>query len=130
MSFPGLTPAPMMEIDIINQTRSLEDPLRLKNCESFACRLKGLMFQKNLSPTGGLLMIQKEQSRANAAIHMFFVGMDLGVLWLDAGKVIVDTKLARSWQAMLTPKSPAKYILEIHPQRLAEFQIGDQLSFE
>lgn len=88
------------------------------------------MFQKNLSPTGGLLMVQKEESRANAAIHMFFVGMDLGILWLDAEKKIVDIKLARSWQAMLTPKSPAKYILEIHPQRLTEFQIGDQLSFE
>ena len=120
----------MMEIDIINQTRSLEDPLRVKNCESFACRLKGLMFKKSLDPDGGLLMSQKTETRANAAIHMFFVGMDLGILWLNAGKVIVDIKLAKSWQSMLTPDSPAKYILEIHPQRLAEFQIGDQLSFE
>jgi len=88
------------------------------------------MFQKHLDPDGGLLMTQKGESRANAAIHMFFVSMDLGVLWLDKQERIVDIKLAKSWQPMYTPTSPAKYILEIHPSRLPEFQIGDQLSFE
>ena len=88
------------------------------------------MFRSNLDLNGGLLMDQKMESRANASIHMFFVGMDLGVLWLDTSREIVDIKLAKSWQPMITPQSPAKYILEIHPQRLSEFQIGDQLSFE
>ena len=120
----------MTEVDVINKTRSLEVPLRVKNCESFGCRLKGLMFQKGLDLNGGLLMVQKTESRTNAAIHMFFVGMDLGILWLDKAKKIVDSKLAKSWQPMYTPGSPAKYILEIHPQRLSEFQIGDQLDFE
>jgi uncharacterized membrane protein (UPF0127 family) len=120
----------MTKVDVINKTRSLEDPLRVKNCESFGCRLKGLMFQKSLDPRGGLLMAQKVESRANAAIHMFFVGMDLGILWLDTTKKIVDIKLAKSWKTMYTPQSPAKYILEIHPGRLPEFQIGDELSFE
>jgi uncharacterized membrane protein (UPF0127 family) len=120
----------MIEVNVINRTRSLDDPLRVKNCESFACRLKGLMFQKDLDPERGLLMVQKGESRANAAIHMFFVGMDLGILWLDRSKQIVDIKLAKSWQTMYTPQSAAKYILEIHPGRLPEFKIGDQLSFE
>lgn len=88
------------------------------------------MFTSSLDPNGGLLLVQKAENRANAAIHMFFVGMDLGILWLDASKIIVDIKLAKSWQPMYTPQSPAKYILEIHPQRLPEFQIGDQLSFD
>ena len=88
------------------------------------------MFQKSLDPEGGLLMVQKGESKANAAIHMFFVGMDLGVVWLNTEKVIVDTKLAKSWRTLYTPHSPAKYILEIHPRRLPEFQIGDELRFE
>ena len=88
------------------------------------------MFQKSLDRNGGLLLVQKGESRTNAAIHMFFVRMDLGVVWMDAGKRIVDLKLAKSWQPMYTPQSPAKYILEIHPERLREFQIGDQLHFE
>lgn len=120
----------MTEVNVVNQTRSLENPLRVKNCESFACRLKGLMFQKSLDPNGGLLMAQRGESKANAAIHMFFVPMDLGVVWLDSSRVVVDLKLAKSWQPMYTPQTAAKYILEIHPQRLPEFQIGDQLSFE
>ena len=88
------------------------------------------MFQKELDPNSGLLMVQKVESRTNSAIHMFFVGMDLGILWLDSAKKIVDIKLAKSWQTMYTPQAPAKYILEIHPCRLPEFQIGDELIFE
>ena len=102
----------------------------MKYCESFACRLKGLMFQKSLDYGSGLIMVQKVESRTNAAIHMFFVGMDLGILWLDNAKRVVDMKLAKSWQAMYTPQAPAKYILEIHPDRLPEFHIGDELTFE
>jgi len=75
-------------------------------------------------------MAQKTENRANAAIHMFFVRMDLGVIWLDSTGKIVDTKLAKSWKPMYTPEFPAKYILEIHPHRLPEFQIGDQIHFE
>ncbi len=88
------------------------------------------MFQRSLDVNRGLLMVQKMESRANSAIHMFFVKMDLGVVWLDSSQKIVDIQLAKSWQPMYTPQFPAKYILEIHPQRLPEFKIGDQLSFE
>lgn len=88
------------------------------------------MFQRDLDPTGGLLMVQAAETKANAAIHMFFVYMDLGVIWLNSSRTIVDIQLAKSWQPIYTPQAPAKYILEIHPQRLGEFNIGDRLSFE
>jgi len=119
-----------MEVNVINRTRSLENPLRVKNCESFVCRLKGLMFQNSIDMDAGLLMIHGSESQANAAIHMFFVGMDLGVIWLDSSQKIVDKQLAKSWQPFYTPASPAKYILEIHPDRLPEFELGDILNFE
>ncbi len=120
----------MMPLNVVNGTRSLERPLRVKNCESFSCRLKGLMFRSSLNEGDGLLLVQKTTSKANAAIHMFFVGMDLGVIWLDGDRKIVDIQLAKSWKPFYFPRFPAKYILEIHPQRLPEFQIGDELSFE
>jgi len=119
-----------MEVNVINQTRSLENPLRVKNCERFFCRLKGLMFTHSIEMNGGLLMVHGSESRTNAAIHMFFVGMDLGILWLDASGKVVDKQLAKSWAPFYTPASPAKSILEIHPGRLAEFEIGDILNFE
>ena len=88
------------------------------------------MFQNSIETDAGLLMVQGSESRANAAIHMFFVGMDLGVLWLDSSQTIVDKQLAKSWQPFYTPATPAKYILEIHPDRLSEFELGDILNFE
>ncbi len=119
-----------MKINVLNHTRSLEKPLRAKNCETFFCRLKGLMFTNQIDPGEGLLLVHKKESLSNAAIHMFFVGMDLGVIWLNAELVVVDRVRAKSWAPYYSPQAPARLILEIHPERLAEFQLGDRLSFE
>ncbi len=88
------------------------------------------MFRKQLDPGEGLLLVHHKASRTNAAIHMLFVGMDLGVIWLDDSREIVDIQLAESWKPLYTPSSPARYILEMNPDRLPEFEIGDRLSFE
>jgi len=120
----------IMLVNVSNLTRSLEKPLRVKNCETFLCRLKGLMFTNHVEPEAGLLLVHKNESRSNAAIHMLFVGTDLGVIWLNASQEIVDLLVARSWAPIYTPRSPARFILEIHPDRLPEFEIGDRLSFE
>ena len=45
------------------------------------------------------------------------------------GKV-VDLQLAKSWRPFYAPSQAASYILEIHPDRLVEFDIGDELGFE
>ena len=88
------------------------------------------MFTDSIAEEGGLLMVHPAESRSNAAIHMFFVGMDLGVIWLDKTDTVVDKVLAKSWKPFYQPGSPAKSILEVHPGRLAEFELGDTLSFE
>ena len=74
--------------------------------------------------------MQKHQNRSDSAIHMFFVWTDLAVVWIDDGFQVVDVQLARSWRPFYIPRSPARYVLELAPERLFEFQIGDQLSFE
>ena len=88
------------------------------------------MFTNHIDPEDGLLLVHKSESRTNAAIHMFFVGMDLGVIWLNDDQEIVDLSRAKSWAPLYTPQAPARFILEVHPDRLAEFDIGDKLSFE
>ena len=88
------------------------------------------MFQNQLDPAEGLLLVQNKESRSNAAIHMFFVGMDLGVVWLDNAVKVVDIQLAESWKPLFTPEYPARYIMEVNPQRMKEFSIGDELEFE
>jgi hypothetical protein len=77
----------------------------------------------------GLLLVESRDSRLDASIHMLFVYMDLGVIWINSDNVVVDAVLARAWRLAYAPHSPARYILEIRPERMSEFQIGDHVEF-
>jgi uncharacterized protein len=121
---------PMPPIDIHNQTHPLTKPLRVKYCHSFGERLRGLMFRAPIGDDDGALLDQSRESYVDAAIHMFFVGFDLGIVWLDARGRVVDTRLARSWRPFYIPARPARYVLEVHPSRLNNFSAGDALNFE
>jgi len=120
----------MKFVQITNTSRTLPQPLRVRYCDAFFCRLRGLMFQNQLGDDQGLLLVQKRENRRDAAIHMFFVGMDLGVVWMNRDREVVDLQLAKSWRPLYTPEKPAKYVLEIHPNRLEDFILGDILDFE
>ena len=120
----------MQQVSIINQTHPLPAPLRVKHCRSFAERLRGLMFLAGLPAGSGALIDQGRDSRIDAAIHMFFVGFDLGIVWMDSRREIVDLRLAKSWRPFYMPAHPARYVLEIHPERLGEFFIGDCIALE
>ena len=76
------------------------------------------------------MLVQGSDSRLEASIHMMFVWIDLAVVWINSGGEVVDVKLARRWRPAYVPRRPARYILEIHPDRLDEFHIGDQVIFE
>ena len=119
----------MNTIKIENINQSLPSQLRAIYCDSFLCRLRGLMFRSNLAQDEGLLLVEGRDSRLDAAIHMLFVFMDLAVIWINSEKVVVDTALARAWHPVYAPCQPARYILEILPERLGEFKIGDHVEF-
>ncbi len=120
----------MKTIHLENKNRPLPTPLHARYCDSFLCRLRGLMFRSSLPLDTGLLLVEARESRLETAIHMLFVFMDLAVIWIDSGKVVVDTVLARAWRPAYAPRQPARYILEIHPRRLNEFKIGDRIEFQ
>ena len=42
---------------------------------------------------------------------------------------VVDKVLAKSWKPAYFPKADAKYTLEIHPNRFADYEIGDKVEF-
>jgi len=119
----------MKTIRIENKNSPLPAPLQAIYCESFTCRLRGLMGRSSLTPTEGLLLVEAHDSRIETSIHMLFVYMDLAVIWINSGYTVVDTVLARSWRPAYTPRLAASYILEIHPSRLNEFSIGDRVEF-
>jgi len=87
------------------------------------------MFRKNISLDEGLLLVQNRDSRSESSIHMLAVCMDLGIIWIDSDLTIVDKVKAKSWRPAYFPKKPAKYTLEIHPDRMTEFNVGDKVSF-
>lgn len=115
---------------IRNLTRPLAHEIRVPYADSFITRLRGLMFRRSLARDDGLLLKQARDDRLDAAIHMFFVPFDLAVIWIDSHMRVVDMTRARPWRPFYMPSRAARYVLEIHPDRLADFQVGDQVVIE
>lgn len=113
-------------IKLINQSSGGEEIVAARWCESYVCRLRGLMFTTGLAPGTGLLIVQPSMGVGQTAIHMWFVFFDLGVIWLDEGYKVVDKRLAKPWR-IYAPKAPARYILEGRPEILDKVTIGDVL---
>ncbi len=113
-----------------NLSRQVKDPARIQRCESFLCRLRGLMFRSSL-PTGeGLLLEITRDSRVDSSIHMFFVPFDLAVFWINSELRVVDKVIAKSWRPAYFPAQAARYTLEMHPARFDDFAVGDQVEFQ
>lgn len=87
------------------------------------------MFRRSLAADEGLLLVQKRDSRLDASIHMFFMCIDLAVIWIDSSGQVVDTCLAKRWHPAYLPAKPASYILETSVKNLDVFQIGDYVRF-
>ena len=117
-------------IAIENKTRRIEGVLRIKYCDSFFTQLRGLTFRSRLPRDEGLLLVGKRDSRLDSSIHMFFVSFDLSVIWINSRLQVVDKVLARSWRPAYFSKQPARYVLEIHPDRWGDFEIGDGVEFK
>ena len=104
--------------------------IRVKYCDTFFSKGLGAMFKKYLQPDEGLILVDSQESRMNAGIHMLFMNFDLAVLWLDQNWVVVDKVLARKWRPMYLPQAPAQYVAELHTDQFDNFQIGDQLALK
>jgi uncharacterized membrane protein (UPF0127 family) len=116
-------------VEVHNQNKILSSSLKAVYCDSFLCRLRGLMFRKSLPAEDGLILVYGSDSRMDVSIHMMFVNFDLAVIWINSAGEVVDKILAKQWKLAYLPKSPARYVLEIVPERLGEFEIGDQVTF-
>lgn len=114
---------------VVNRSRPLSTPLRVLYCASLFCRLRGLMFRRHLPSDEGIVLVGERDSFLDSTIHMFFCFTDLTVVWINNARQVVDVRLARKWAPAYIPRRPARYVLETHPSRLAEFQVGDQIDF-
>ncbi len=94
---------------------------------------KGLMF-KELEKDQGLLLVFKEDKEWT--IWMLFVPQDLSVFFLAEDGKVVDKTLAprlsfspKSWSTY-SPGKKCRYILEAHPDRIDDIDVGEALEFE
>lgn len=108
----------------------MEGKLRVKYCDTFLTQLRGLTFRSSLARDEGLLLVGRRDSRFDSSIHMLFVPFDLSVIWINSALHVVDKVLAKSWRPAYFPKQPAKYTLEIHPERWGDFEVGDGVEFK
>jgi hypothetical protein len=110
----------------IQKSSSPSVVLNLKLCDTFFSKFRGLMLTKEPPPDGGIMIVESGESKVNATIHMMFMNYDITVLWLDRDLMVVDKVLAKKWKIYYAPQAPAQYILEIHPDRFDDFEIGDK----
>jgi uncharacterized membrane protein (UPF0127 family) len=117
-------------ITIQNNNTTIQGILRIKYCDTFFTQLRGLTFRSRLERDEGLLLVGKHDSRLDSSIHMLFVPFDLSVIWINSRMEVVDKVLARSWRPAYFSKQPARYVLEVHPDRWGDFEIGDGVEFK
>lgn len=102
---------------------------RARWCDNFASRLRGFTFRRRLAPDEGLVLVESGDSRSAAGIHMLFVFVALGVIWVDEAGKVVDTVVARPWRPLYLPQAPARYVIEGAPGLVNEVAIGDAIRF-
>lgn len=85
---------------------------------------------RHLDEDEGLLFVRGGESIAGSTIHMFFMFIEIGVVWLDKSGRVVDKTLARPWRPAYAPKQKAQYYLEAPVSILERVAIGDVLLFD
>jgi uncharacterized membrane protein (UPF0127 family) len=118
------------QIIVENKSRKVGTPPLIKYCDTFLTQLRGFTFRARLSPNEGLVLVGMRDSRLDSSIHMLFVSFDLTVVWLNSNMQVVDKVLAKSWRPAYFSKQPARYVLEIHPERWGDYEIGDTVQFK
>jgi hypothetical protein len=98
-------------------------------CDRFWTRARGLMFRRPLPEDKVYLFVERRESVAQTAIHMFFVFFPIAVVWLDRERRVVDKALARPFRPYYAPRSRAQYFVEGPVSLLKRVSVGDQLEF-
>lgn len=102
--------------------------LKARWCVNFWCRLRGLMFRKELPDGIGLVLVEGREGVANTTIHMFAVPFAIGVLWVNSEGKVVDKVVAQPWR-VYAPALPACYIVEGPITIVDKVDQGDRIEF-
>jgi len=88
-------------------------PKEFELADTLFKRARGLMFRRNIEKP--LLFILPAESRELSSIHSFFVFFPFDAVFLNSKGVVVDIKEnIKPFRLRITPKKPAKYIIEMN----------------
>jgi uncharacterized membrane protein (UPF0127 family) len=118
----------MRYVVLVNKTKGINMG-KVDIADSFMSRFRGLMLRKDIE-RGLILKLPSSRSRRGSAIHMFFMMFSLDIVFADENKKVVDLVSIKPWKTY-TPKSPAKYVIELKIDSINKFdlEIGDELDF-
>lgn len=115
-------------VEIINNGVILAD--NATYCTDIFSKTRGLMFRRPLKSGQGLILVADEESIYQTTIHMLFVFFPIDVVWLNQNKEVVDVKSkVKSFQPLITPRGPAKYVLELPVGTSKHIKLGDTIQF-
>ena len=103
---------------------------RVRWCDSFFCKLRGLTFRRRLGMEDALVLVESADSTGGSSIHMMFVFFSIAVIWIDSNGRVVDCRVAKPFRPMYTSHRPARYVLEGPPRLLEILTRGDEIQFE
>lgn len=111
----------------VNQTTGHVLAHRVRLCDTFWRRLRGLMFRRAVGPDEVYLFRWGRPSRIEATIHGLFVFFPFAVIWLDAEQTVVDCRLVRPFSLVVAPRRAATSFVEGVPELLDRVRVGDRI---
>ena len=111
---------------IENQTRGTLVAASAQEARSFSQKLFGLMGQKMLPPSGGLLIHHTNW------IHTFWMRFPLDLIYVDRAQRVVGLEAALPPNRIGKPFWSAQSVIELSAGTIqnSQTQVGDQLRFE
>jgi uncharacterized membrane protein (UPF0127 family) len=115
----------MSTLSVVNRSNAI---VMASDLFPHADRARGMMFRRTLGTEQGIWMDMDCTTRLLSSIHMMFVFFPLAVFWLDRHGVVVDKIRAHPFHWMYLPRSPARFVLELHSAKLDLASVGDTLA--
>ncbi|MEM3556256.1 MAG: DUF192 domain-containing protein [Candidatus Micrarchaeia archaeon] len=97
-------------------------PKEFELADTFFKRARGLMFRRKIEKP--LLFILPTESRELSSIHSLFVFFPFDAVFLNSKGVVVDVRRVKPFTLNVTPKKPAKYIIEMEAGEAERRGIG------
>ena len=118
----------MKFFEIIKDNIILAD--KAKWYKNFLFKARGLMFTMPLKRGKAIILEADEEGILDTTIHMLFVFFPIDVIWVNLEKKVVDIKRnVLPFTPWLSPKDPAKYVVELPSSSTKFVKVGDSIIF-